>query len=313
MSHVTMIHGIGNKLEVDRLLASWEFALRDDSGIDLETSGVSTSMVYWADVLYESPSTGATNESVGYAAETAEVDDDLEWIAGLPADQASFVEGLAGRIGYDASPPRGEDEAFSPVAEEQDGSFERIPLPWFVKRRLMKALLRDVHHYLFNATSAPRPGEEYRVQDEIRQRFVATVKADRAANDSGPHIVMSHSMGTVIAYDCLKRVAECPAVDGLMTIGSPLGLDEVQDMLQPEWSRDDGFPSSRVRADWVNVFDNLDVVAAFDPKLANDFRRDGSDTVGDVEVDNPGKWKHDIAKYLRREELRSELSRQLAL
>jgi hypothetical protein len=43
-----------------------------------------------------------------------------------------------------------------------------------------------------------------------------------------------------------------------MTIGSPLGLDEIQDALQPEWSRLDGFPSDRVAKRWVNVYDGLD-------------------------------------------------------
>ena len=80
-------------------------------------------------------------------------------------------------------------------------------------------------------------------------------------------------MGTVIAYDCLKRVGECAAVDGLITIGSPLGLDEVQDKLQPGWSRDDGFPREKVGRGWVNLFDRLDPVCGFDPVLANDFRR----------------------------------------
>jgi pimeloyl-ACP methyl ester carboxylesterase len=56
-----------------------------------------------------------------------------------------------------------------------------------------------------------------------------------------PHIVVSHSLGTVIAYDCLKRIPECPAVDGLITLGCPLGLDEIQDKLQPGWTRADGF------------------------------------------------------------------------
>ena len=31
-------------------------------------------------------------------------------------------------------------------------------------------------------------------------------------------------MGTVIAHDYLKRVSDCPIVDGLITLGSPLGL-----------------------------------------------------------------------------------------
>lgn len=40
-------------------------------------------------------------------------------------------------------------------------SYERILLPWFVKERLVKTLLRDIHHYLFNVQYSPRPGASY--------------------------------------------------------------------------------------------------------------------------------------------------------
>jgi pimeloyl-ACP methyl ester carboxylesterase len=129
----------------------------------------------------------------------------------------------------------------------------------------------------------------------------------------GPHIVVSHSMGTVIAYDCLKRVADAPRVDGLMTIGSPLGLDEIQDKLHPEWTRDDGFPSEKVNGGWVNVYDKLDPVAGFDPNLANDYRKAKSTVVDDLNEQNYGSWRHDISKYLRGENLRTKLRGLLKL
>jgi hypothetical protein len=106
-------------------------------------------------------------------------------------------------------------------------------------------------------------------------------------------------MGTVIAYDCLKRVAACPAVDGLITIGSPLGLDEIQDQMQPGWSRDDGFPRERVRDRWFNLFDRLDPVCGFDPELANDYRLGNEGVVIDQAVGNSGAWRHSATKYLR--------------
>ena len=42
-----------------------------------------------------------------------------------------------------------------------DSPLEAVPLPAPLKRRLMRVFLRDVHHYLFNATFRPRPGETY--------------------------------------------------------------------------------------------------------------------------------------------------------
>jgi hypothetical protein len=119
-------------------------------------------------------------------------------------------------------------------------------------------------------------------------------------------------MGTVIAYDCLKRLPDCVPVDGLMTLGSPLGLDEIQDKLTPGWSRADGFPGERV-GEWVNVFDRLDVVCGLDPKLDGDFQRGAAGVVRDIAVENDGAWRHSATKYYRQPALRRELRRLLGL
>ena len=102
-------------------------------------------------------------------------------------------------------------------------------------------------------------------------------------------------------------------MDGLLTIGSPLGIDEIQDKLQPEWSRDDRFPHEKVHGRWVNFYDKLDPVAGFDPNVANDYRLDGKSKVEDVNEDNYGAWRHDIAKYMHGPKLRTALRELLAL
>jgi pimeloyl-ACP methyl ester carboxylesterase len=154
---------------------------------------------------------------------------------------------------------------------------------------------------LFNVEFSPRPGITYRVRDEVRRRFVDLLKSASGR----PHVVVSHSMGTVIAYDCLKRAPGCPAVDTLFTIGSPLGLDEIQDMLVPEWSRENGYPEKV--GNWVNIYDGFDPVCGFDPVLANDFKRSGQETVEDIHEPNHGWWRHDIGKYLQGLRIRAKL------
>jgi pimeloyl-ACP methyl ester carboxylesterase len=183
-------------------------------------------------------------------------------------------------------------------------ALERIPLPWFIKRQFLNAFLRDVHHYLFDVEYAPPGGKPVHIQKTIRQRFVEAICAPAI---SRPHIVVSHSMGTVIAYDCLKRVAGCSQIDGFITIGSPLGLDEVQDKLQPGWTRNDGFPSERLAGKWSNLFDRLDPVCGLDPLLANDYRSAGASRVED------GSWRHSATKYLRQPRFCGELRSMLEL
>lgn len=311
MPHVTFIHGIANKPAEDVLIRIWRDSLARDDGLDLGAEGISSSMVYWADVMYAEPEQEmAEHESSDSVIAKSDADIDMSWQEPLEGFEKKWTDDLAASMNFDASPPDGNDD-FQPPVEDMEKSFERIPLPWWLKRRIMKAFLRDVHHYLFNTESTPRPGDKYLVQDEIRSRTIEALKIGAAK--PGPHIVVSHSMGTVIAYDCLKRVADCPRVDSLMTIGSPLGLDEIQDKLQPEWSRNNGFPDLCVAADWVNVYDRLDPVAGFDPNLANDYKKAGTPIIKDINEQNYGKWRHNISKYLGGAELRQNLKRMLQL
>ena len=91
------------------------------------------------------------------------------------------------------------------------------------------------------------------------------------------------------------------------------GLDEIQDKLQPGWSRDDGFPTDKLSGGWVNVYDKLDPVAGLDPNLANDYRQGKKNVVVDLNEQNYGSWRHDITKYLRGEHLREKLRGLLKL
>ena len=299
MPHVTFIHGIANKPPVDRLHQVWLQGLTH-GGLDLLGEGVTTSMVYWADVLYPEP-TDALASTEGA------LDDGADAADAPPADlpdtptpeERAFVEGLAEKLGVAS------DEAEPLTATPAEEALERIPLPWFIKRRVMRAFIRDAHHYLFDAEFEPRPGDSYRVQTEIRRRMLDALAA---APEGERHVVVGHSLGSVIAYDVLQRVPAAPSVDGLLTLGSPLGIDEVQDRLQPEWTRSGGYPSDTVRGRWVNVYDRLDVVCALDPALAGDFRRDGAEAVEDVGVSNPGRWRHSYEKYAAQEALTDALA-----
>ena len=313
MAHVTFIHGIANKPDKDTLLRIWRDSLSKDEGVDLGAEGITSSMVYWADILYESPDKEvAEHESLESVIKKEDEEISMDWIDEAVNDEKAWSDSLATKLNFDAEAPEQNDDYEPPESGLESSNFEGIPLPWWLKRRLMKIFLRDVHHYLFNTEFSPRDGDTYMVQDEIRKRFVGAIKEGDA--NGSPHIVVSHSMGTVIAYDCLKRVADCPAVDCLMTIGSPLGLDEVQDKLQPGWSKDDGFPEEKLKqSDWVNVYDKLDPVAGFDPKIANDYQRNNQEIIQDINEQNHGKWRHNISKYLNGELLREAIVRQLGL
>lgn len=312
MAHVTFIHGIANKPAKDDLLRIWREALAGgDEPLPLGDYGVTSSMVYWADVLYAAPETDLSSYE-GMLENSAEAIDgagDAELPIAETPEEAEFIEKLRSHMTM-LSDKEIDENASSGQPEDKQQVLERIPLPWSIKKRFMKSYLRDVHHYLFDTQHTPRQGETYQVQQEIRQRFVDALNAQEVTR---PHIVVSHSMGTVISYDCLKRVSGCPQVDGLITLGSPLGLDEIQDKLQPGWTKANGYPFETVEGDWLNVYDRLDPVCGFDPKLHNDYELDGKPKVDDESVSNEGLWRHSITKYLTQRDLQNGLKKMLDL
>lgn len=291
MGHVTFIHGIKNKIAPDALHAQWRRVLFD--GV---AEPPSSEMVYWADVLYAEPEKAGGLESMSDSTtlDEASANDPQAFLEGLPEAERAWVEAMGRQI---------------VARDEPDGDaagLERIPLPWFLKRPAMAWLLRDVHHYLFDKPFTPRAGETFAVQQEIRARFVGAL--GRAPE--GRHVVVSHSMGTVIAYDCLKRVDGCPAIDGLVTLGSPLGIDEIQDLLKPEYARASGWPDA-LRHRWLNASDALDPVCGGDPRIANDFKQGDVEMIEDAIVTNDGLWRHDAVEYLAQPAVRGFVAEAL--
>ena len=264
---------------------------------------------------------GGAQESIEYegieSGALTEIDE--SYIAAASGEERDFIEAMITNYDLDhvdEKPTSGQPIAADtpedpPVAAQARvaaaSALEAVPLPWFIKRPMMRVLLRDVHHYLFNTSHSPRPGSKFKVRDEVRKRFVG----DLGGFEGGPHVVVAHSLGSVIAYDCLKRVRDTKRVDMLITLGTPLGLSEVQHNLRPEWSKDDGFPDELPR--WVNVVDRLDPVCAADPLIANDYRRKRQPQVVDEVVSNGGAFRHPSGKYFRQPVVQEAVRQGLGL
>lgn len=281
--HLVFVHGVANKPAPDALRRIWLDALAEpsggDTGFDPGAVGVSDSLVYWADLFYERPLAESEYESLANSVDelTASVAMNLGSVPEDPllaALRDTYREDLAGE-GV-AAPP-------------EPGGYERVPLPGFLKKRLMEHYVHEAHDYLHDVRG---------IRAEIRRRTRAAVDS---VPEATPVVLVGHSLGSVIAYDVLTGVPGLRQVDGLLTLGSPLGVDEIQDEL--EWTREDGFPAL-LRGRWFNVYDSLDVVARPDPNLANDFRRRGLKVVMDVNEQSSGVWRHSATKYFKGEKLR---------
>lgn len=259
---VIYVHGIGNKPPASVLKCQWDYAL---FGADI---GDRSRMAYWvnreyypeplAETCRSRESIGApVPEPVGMHAESQPIAEALEVeIESLTQDkrQADVLRAIARRIDRDEEEAAAETEA-APQAEF-------LPLPRVVRRwstRLFtRTLLRDVNDFLFH------PTRRARMEQSVTQRLTAS---------HTPYIVIGHSQGSMVAYEVLRKLDAAQfRVPLFLTIGSPLGIQEVQDELR-QWQGGTLRKPACV-ARWVNVADRLDPVAA-DPKLANDFEPGG--------------------------------------
>lgn len=141
-----------------------------------------------------------------------------------------------------------------------------------VDQLVIAAQLRDVAVYL----SAGRT----EILDLVR----------RAVPDDGPLILVSHSLGTVVARDLLHDAGVRERTTLWVTNGSPLGLEAVQRNLL-----DRGRQHPRV--EWVSAYDVNDVVA-----LGHPLQPSWGSPLKDVEVENDND-PHSISRYLAHAEV----------
>lgn len=184
-----------------------------------------------------------------YYGQAKDLDDDLPWI-----------EVLFQKTGPDAADLR---EALS----------------WRNKRAHFYYLLADYFRALLPLLPDPvvkstiRETERYfRNQGEIGSQVRELLKAPlrRLLAEGHRVLVIGHSLGSVIAYDALwemTHVEKYPGkVDLFLSLGSPLGMNYVQDRLLGY--RERRFPCNFRR--WVNIAAHGDITA-LDPVIHDDF------------------------------------------
>ena len=133
----------------------------------------------------------------------------------------------------------------------------------------------DVYQYLFN--------------DAITQVIDEGVVESMAS--AAPIVVVSHSLGTVVAYRMLRNMAAGAGwkVPLFVTLGSPLAVTAIRKRMTPI-----GHPACVDK--WFNAMDERDVVALY-PLDRNHF--DISPAIENkVDVDNFTDNRHGIAGYL---------------
>jgi hypothetical protein len=186
---------------------------------------------------------------------------------------------------------------------------ERGPLNWPWVRATLQALDRfipqsssptialfshDVYVYLTNAAIRQV------IEDGIREAFTPGVET----------VVVSHSLGTVVAYNLLRREGRDRGwtVPLFVTLGSPLAVTAIRRALK-------SFAPTRTpecAAAWLNAMDSRDVVALY-PLDPQNFPIDPQNPAieNKTDVDNHTDNRHGIAGYLDSDVVASRIHRAL--
>jgi alpha-beta hydrolase superfamily lysophospholipase len=147
-------------------------------------------------------------------------------------------------------------------------------LPW-ASGASIALFTHDVYQYLH------KPNLRSLMDDGVRSAFKPGAET----------VVVAHSLGTVVAYNVLKREgAERDLnVPVFMTLGSPLAVSVVKKALRP-------IAHPRCVGRWFNAMDERDIVALF-PLTADHFDIEPP-IENKVDIDNPTRNRHGITGYL---------------
>lgn len=104
---------------------------------------------------------------------------------------------------------------------------------------ILAQITQDVDQYL----SYPSISEK--INDQVR-----------VAIGTEPCVVVAHSLGSIVAYRCLRELGRSAQVRLLVTLGSPLGLRAIRRHLTPPTL---AFPAGVCA--WLNARDERDIVA----------------------------------------------------
>ncbi|MFV0131355.1 hypothetical protein ACLGI4_27210 [Streptomyces sp. HMX112] len=314
---VIYVHGNGNKVRAELLKSRWDRAL---FGTDM--AGVSR-MAYWAPLRYDAPLPDDRPDPLD-GRETGGVEELPQPVAAEPPEE--FVARALGEAWFESggAAPEGpwtggegdplggwlrdmtylaDTLAESTVSAGSAGSTgsgrspdgppggvpaEALPLPAPARRAVFRTLVKytfkDVHAYFFGGAG-----------DAIRE----VVRAELAAVEGAPLIVVGHSLGSIVAYEVLTELER--ETELFVTVGSPLAVTEVQDHLAEPPAVPAGVRS------WLNASDPRDLVA-LDHTLRPEYPP--AERVTDLLVSNDSDNHHGIVEYLANPQV-NEVCRRL--
>lgn len=326
-SAVVFVHGLAKKPAPEKLLELWLMGISRDNprpdvfpepnrGINLVTKGVPHEFNYYADVFYGKDYETDYRSYFEAELEGAEAEiiaDNLDEPPPLAAPQSltprelEFLEKFEAKLEANLTAQPLAAAATDPSSSE----FELASLlPTPLREAIIKKAAMEAYYFLFDKEYTRKDGQRFKVREELRNRLLGKLTAATAKGEK--IVLVSHSMGTMVAYDVLRNCPGCPPVDTLITLGSPLGIKEVQAELKASGAKEVDFPAATTSR-WINIYDPLDPICGADPKFANDYQSVDGKKVEDIEESNWSKWRHTITHYFAGTVFRRKFGEALGL
>ncbi len=151
-------------------------------------------------------------------------------------------------------------------------------------------------------------------RDKDVQKAVDKRLTDILDDINEPFIIVSHSLGTVIAWKVLSTYHRKIEVPTFITLGSPLGMEVLKDELKKSMGIKKFYKPPCVTR-WYNFADPLDVVAA-DKTISDEYT---GRLIKDKLVFNPDTFKlgeygsHSFTGYLSTNEVRREVTNSILM
>jgi hypothetical protein len=207
-----------------------------------------------------------------------------------PQEIVAVLEEIRTSKGISDADVRAEAEAAVVAAGEPGAVIARGPLNWPWVRGILAAIDRHVPGASGKSIAlATRDVFQYLSSPGVRDKIDLGVRAGMTPGVES--VVVSHSLGTVVAYNLMRRDGEALGwkVPTFITLGSPLGVTAIRQALTP-------LQHPSCVGKWLNARDKDDVVALY----PLDETRFGIDPAieNTSHVDNKTSNQHGIAGYL---------------
>lgn len=276
---LVFVHGRSQESkDADALKKEWVDAFREGlakSQLDLPIDEADIRFPYYGDTLYDLVKDRPEDEVAKVIVRGDGTDD----------EQQKFVRAVLQEVKEAAHIT---DAQLEEITDRE--IVERGPLNWEWLQGVLRAIDRyvpggsgasiaiatnDVYQYLKN------PVIQSIVDEGVRSAFTPGVET----------VVVGHSLGTVVAYNLLKREGESEGwvIPAYVTLGSPLAVTEIKKSLRP-------IKHPPCVGKWFNAMDERDVVALY-PLTRKHFDID-PEIENKLDVDNHTNNRHGISGYL---------------